>query len=768
MEKQKVSEIPNDSLTYLFNKDPFVLCSPDIKLTHEIIYKIYKDSNSFKESLNNFSISEKNYNITFEEEEENCVKINFDQDGKKIESQYEILKTPYKINFENIEEMRDKTMYIFKKVAYKKLIIFLDSKTDKYEYIEDINAKTLLVKNKLLKIKEEIFKVIAEKNSIINVLEDFKVKTIDINPLSLSSNFFSIFKEVPQDKTFTFILNEERIEFFKRLIDFHASEKLFYYITGSDGIGKSLSLLYYSSLSKKRFLYFNIKLYFREENDEKFRNLFYNDLHKFFLINYPERDKDFINSEYNLFIERIEEYLRSEISDDMKNIGKIFKYIIGFMNSLAGDDYTIILNQYKSDVSDINYVGLNSIIKFILNNKKTLRIKLIISSSVDNTSNKYILLRNLSQIYLDVNPSNFSKLLFEEPLDNINLYNNENIISRTRQNTEINDELNNKKDCEFCEKIFKIEREKRKQALKNENNDNYYLSESKCLIDKYPDYTIKDYYFSLTNAKKICNNILSKDELIMAEIFNFSLKYIIKYLHLKREMKEKDKGTNEKKIIRMFYDKISGKMKLKINNFYEDLYNKNYKDNKDNNYSNYIHMEFQSLCKLRNFIFYEKKFIMSDLAQQLLIFPMKYLQIAINDYKDSFFPLKEMGLNFSFKLEYNNNFTRILINRIIDDLFKNITKVSINSFKGSAEGTFLELKIDELFRNNSSQIFDLINLECRYLFSLVSKTDNSDLTIKKHREEELKLLFIGKDSYSSILIDDINDDKKNSQQIIIN
>ena len=153
------------------------------------------------------------------------------------------------------------------------------------------------------------------------------------------------------------------------------------------------------------------------------------------------------------------------------------------MNSLAGDEYTIILDQYKSDVSDINYVGLNSIIKFILNNKKTLRIKLIINSSVDNTSNKYILLRNLSQIFLDVNPSNFSKLLFEEPLDNINLYNNENIISRTRQNTEINDELNNKKDCEFCEKIFKIEREKRKKALKNENNDNYYLSESKCLYN---------------------------------------------------------------------------------------------------------------------------------------------------------------------------------------------------------------------------------------------------------------------------------------------
>ena len=57
-------------------------------------------------------------------------------------------------------------------------------------------------------------------------------------------------------------------------------------------------------------------------------------------------------------------------------------------------------------------------------------------------------------------------------------------------------------------------------------------------------------------------------------------------------------------------------------------------------------------------------------------------------------------------------------------------------------------------------VFDLQELECRYLFSLVSKTDNSDNTIKKHREEEVELLFFGKDNYNSILIDDIIEDKK--------
>ena len=760
MEKEKVSEIPNDSLSNLFNKVPFSLCSSKIKLTQENIYKIYEDSNSFTKSLENYAISNEKYTITFEEEEENTMKIIFSQNGSPIERQYEILKIPYEIHFYSIDEIKDNVKYIFKEEAYKKLILFLSQNNDKYEYIEDLIAKTLLIKNKLLKIKEEIFKIIFEKNSKIKELEDFTVKTININPLSLSSNFFSIFNEVQKDKDFIFILNKERIEFFKRLNDFLNSEKLFYYISGSDGIGKSLSLLYYSSLQKHRFLYLNIKLYYKEENDEKFRNLFYEDLQKFFLFKYPKLDDDYINNQYNSFIERIEEYVSSWKSSEIKYIGKLYKYILGFLNACPGDNYTIILDQYKSDLSDLDYVGLNSIIQFIINNKNTFKIKLIISSSVDNTSNKYVLLRNLSQIYLNINPNNLSNLLKEEPLDNINLYNNENIISTSKQKTKINDELNNKKDCDFCEKIFKKEKEKRKKALKEESTNNYYSPESKCLLDKYSDYTIKDYYFALTNGKEICKNYLSKNEFIMAEMFNFSLKYIIKYLYLKsntkKQLKEND-TTYEKRVIRLFYETVAGKMKNKISNFYEDLYNKNYINTQ---FSNYIHMEFQSLCKLRNYIFYEKKFIMSDLAQQLLIFPMKYLQIVINDYDDSSFPQKDMGLNYSFKLEFNNNFTRILINRIIDELFKNITKVSINSFKGSAEGSFLELKIDELFRNNSSHIFDLSNLECRYLFSLVSKTNNSDLTIKKHREEEIELLFFDKDNYTGILIDDIDNDKK--------
>lgn len=254
----------------------------------------------------------------------------------------------------------------------------------------------------------------------------------------------------------------------------------------------------------------------------------------------------------------------------------------------------------------------------------------------------------------------------------------------------------------------------------------------------------------------------------MCENFNFSLKYIIKYLNLKNKAEKEKNESDEQfqdRIINEFYEKESTKMKKKIQQFYEILSNQ--KNN--NEIIDYLQLEFQTLCKLRSYIFYEKKFTLYNLSHQLLLFPMKYLHIIINNYDEHYFPLKNMNNNYSYKLEYNNNFIRIQINRIIEEIFKGFMNVSVFSFKGAAEGTFLELKIDEIFRNNSSsssQPFGLSEIECRYLFSLVSKTKNSSETIKKHRIEETKMIFFGKNNYN-ILIDDIDDDKLDKEHFIL-
>ena len=188
--------------------------------------------------------------------------------------------------------------------------------------------------------------------------------------------------------------------------------------------------------------------------------------------------------------------------------------------------YTIILDQYKSDISDPNNAGLNSIIQFIINFKDKCKLKLIISSSVDNTSNKYVLLNNLSKIYLNSNQTDLSSLLVDESLDNINIYNNENISSKTEEFSEKDDVLDNKDDCLFCENIFKEEKAKREKNLLNKKKCDYFISNSSCLIDKYHEYTIKDYYFTLANEKEIFKKKFLEDELIMAKMFKYNLKYI--------------------------------------------------------------------------------------------------------------------------------------------------------------------------------------------------------------------------------------------------
>ena len=91
------------------------------------------------------------------------------------------------------------------------------------------------------------------------------------------------------------------------------------------------------------------------------------------------------------------------------------------------------------------------------------------------------------------------------------------------------------------------------------------------------------------------------------------------------KMCKKNPKNFEERIIGEFYEKQSNKMKDNLSKFYDKLHTKYYKEK-------FIHsslLEFQSLCNLRNYVFYEENFNINDLAEKLLIFPMKYLNIVI-------------------------------------------------------------------------------------------------------------------------------------------
>jgi hypothetical protein len=273
---------PPDSWQSLFETPSFVLIIRDVKITHDTIYNIYLKSKSFTNSLKNFVISENQFDINFEEEQGETVRIMLNQESIFFLALDNILKKPFEVIFEDINEVENKKLMIFRKEAYRKILFYLSRTLDKYYFIENKKAQILTIMRKKLTIPDEIF-IEAKKNDFKSI-SNLIVKNVSINPIRLSSNFYYIFNDVKKGEDFNLIINQERINFYKKLIDFIDSEKTYYYIIGSDGIGKSISLLYFSLLTKYRFIYFNLKLYWPNNTEQKFNELFINDLHKFFSI----------------------------------------------------------------------------------------------------------------------------------------------------------------------------------------------------------------------------------------------------------------------------------------------------------------------------------------------------------------------------------------------------------------------------------------------------------------------------------------------------
>ena len=102
--------------------------------------------------------------------------------------------------------------------------------------------------------------IIGKKSYNIDINEENIIKEID--PHLLSFNFYEIFSDnVKKEKTFKLIINKKRKKFIQNIEDFLNSGKKFLWITGSDGIGKTVSLMLYSIISNDNVLYFNLKLF---------------------------------------------------------------------------------------------------------------------------------------------------------------------------------------------------------------------------------------------------------------------------------------------------------------------------------------------------------------------------------------------------------------------------------------------------------------------------------------------------------------------------
>ena len=147
--------------------------------------------------------------------------------------------------------------------------------------IQDLKSITIIGK-KSYNIENKLFFDTTKKyinfKEEVNINEENIIKEID--PHLLSFNFYEIFSNnVKKEKTFKLIINKKRKKFIQNIEDFLNSGKKFLWITGSDGIGKTVSLMLYSIISNDNVLYFNLKLFHKKY--EKIKEFFANEVMKY-------------------------------------------------------------------------------------------------------------------------------------------------------------------------------------------------------------------------------------------------------------------------------------------------------------------------------------------------------------------------------------------------------------------------------------------------------------------------------------------------------
>ena len=157
---------------------------------------------------------------------------------------------------------------------------------------------------------------------------------IEINPILLSFNFEELFYTNLKNGKFLLILNEDRKNFLGKIQEFINSKKKFLWIIGSDGIGKTISLMYYSTIFCDNVLYLNLKLL--NKNSDKIKEFFINDIIRFFYFkNRNQGIKEFKNTQSNLLYLLSETFHLSEGEKNKENKYKFWIYLKKLINNLS-------------------------------------------------------------------------------------------------------------------------------------------------------------------------------------------------------------------------------------------------------------------------------------------------------------------------------------------------------------------------------------------------------------------------------------------------
>ena len=543
------------------------------------------------------------------------------------------------------------------------------------------------------------------------------------------------------------------------MIFFFNPQKLFYVIMGTDGIGKTIIALYYSSfIHNFRILYLNLKL-LSKENKEGVENIILNEIKRIFLTNY----KMDIDIYYDLF-NQIKATFEEQRQCKMNGIDYAWELLFAFLNkyitfSLFKTDLLIILDQYKKEI-DNNYTNLNNLCskieKYGCNLMFTFKVIIIIS--INNYDTKRMFLENLSVLSFEssninnnfVSISNFNSNLREK---NIKNYSNIKDSSFLNDNYELEDieHYLDKKSNEINKKFN--EYIKNMGYLLNDANS------SKCLLNnKYFDLTQKEYLNNNIDCTQLIETNLNKIYKKCIKVFGKSPKYfqllLLEIKETKREKGENDEKSG-KRILHTFYSKMYLKIYLNILKSYD------YLTDKSKVIILNIHKTIvENLVELRDLIYEKKKFKIDMLKNILENLPVKYLNVFLAYSKNLSQNVFDYG-NFEFYLDYSNNFIKHAFNKFIKDYSKDK-----NVFQFNITGLDFEKNVNNKLSNLE---FNKTKIKTRNIFALVgiSKTTKKYVNNLREKEDIEYINFIGAKSLKLITIDGIDTDKVKEQEFDI-
>lgn len=549
----------------------------------------------------------------------------------------------------------------------------------------------IILKKKEHRIPFEIFQSINIKHEIpinekIISIQTNELVTQDINSLGIKRN-----------EQFKMVI-EKRNELIKEIEDFMDSQEKIMKIFGCDGIGKSISFIYLTSLKNNfKTVYFNLKEFHNAEISKK-KEIFKYQLMNYYTntINYnsEETKARIIKNNYDNFSKVIEN-IENNYKQDF-NFWDLFQIFLGIITSLKKTLF--IFDQYKIENDKSN--ELEKIEKTIL---KAYNIKLLVASSLNDmrVKNEFI---NILKLYLKIwsNEENQKKNekkedkiekeeedIFDQYKENNNYIDNEEEDDNFNNIKKFNDNGKEQNDDNKTENL------NQKNEIKEINNISLpnYINSDYINLDNYN----KNYRIIYINNLIKVNNIKNKNDKeenkIIGKLANFGYnpKYYNKFKNFYYKNIKIDKNKSINSLYADFLYNIYEKIMTKIEIFYQ-----NYNDFHSINtvFSNLI---FKKLINLDRIIKEGTILNLKLLIFYLEEFPVKYIkifQVKENGKKEikNFLNFNQDLIKKNFKLEYVFPFMKFIIGRLIYEYGKNNIS-EYNNFSASGSGSLLEKEI---------------------------------------------------------------------------